>query len=391
MSHDPRRPSSADTPSRAWHDTSEARLVGVSGVIRHLEEQIAAAARSDAKVLITGESGVGKEVAARLIHRQSRRTAKALVTVNCAGIPETLLESELFGHVRGSFTDAHRDKTGLLESAKDGTIFLDEVGEMSLRMQALLLRFLETGEIQRVGADGLSERLDVRVVCATNRSLTDRIAEGQFRADLYYRLNVIQLHIAPLRERQEDVPLLLEYFVGRLARTHQLPAPSLSGDLLARLCQYDWPGNVRQLKNVVERLVVRSASGPLSVADLPSEFAAARQVASATFGVQPTASEAVDLAHQLFDKVVLGGGSFWAIVYEPFAVHDLTRATLRTVVELGLTATHGRYSELVSLFNMERRDYKRFLNTLKKHDCLVPFHPFRAAARHDLTDHARVA
>ena len=186
------------------------QLIGQSPAITELREELEYAARSDAKILITGESGVGKEVLARLIHRHSNRAHAPLVTINCAGLPDSLLESELFGHVRGSFTGAYRDKPGLLETANNGTIFMDEVGEMSLRMQALLLRFLESGEIQRVGAERAQARVNVRVIAATNRNLIERIASKDFREDLYYRLNVIHLTVPALRDRRDDIPDLFE-------------------------------------------------------------------------------------------------------------------------------------------------------------------------------------
>src|ERR1700704_781909 len=167
-------------------------MIGVSAATRAIQEEIEYAARSDAKVLITGETGVGKEVVARLIHHRSARASASLVTLNCAGLPDSLLESELFGHVRGSFTGAYRDKPGLLEMAPNGTVFLDEVGEMSMRMQVVLLRFLETGEIQRIGADSSHTRVNVRLVTATNRDLQAQISSGAFREDLYFRLNVIR-------------------------------------------------------------------------------------------------------------------------------------------------------------------------------------------------------
>src|SRR5207249_5031597 len=172
------------------------QLVGVSRQIVELRQEIERVARSDAKILITGESGVGKDVVASCIHSDSPRASQAFIAVNCGGMPETLLESELFGHVRGSFTGAYRDKPGKLELAHDGTVFLDEIGEMTLRMQGLLLRFLETGELQKVGADQIAGRVNVRVIAATNRSLRDMIIQGQFRADLFYRLNVCY-RIAP--------------------------------------------------------------------------------------------------------------------------------------------------------------------------------------------------
>src|SRR5437764_2966116 len=184
-----------------------AELIGASPQILALVEEIHRVARSDAKVLITGESGVGKELVARAVHSQSSRAHRLFVPVNCAGLPETLLESELFGHVKGSFTGAYRDKPGKLELADSGTVFLDEIGEMTLRMQGLLLRFLETGELQKVGADGSSRIVNVRVIAATNRNLRDMVAQGAFREDLFYRLNVIHIVVPPLRERKDDVSL----------------------------------------------------------------------------------------------------------------------------------------------------------------------------------------
>jgi transcriptional regulator with GAF, ATPase, and Fis domain len=206
----------------------EVRLVGRSEAMRTIEADIECAARSDAKVLVTGETGVGKEVIARLIHHASPRAAGPLVTVNCAGLPDSLLESELFGHTRGSFTGAYRDKLGLLEMAPNGTVFLDEVGEMSTRMQVVLLRFLETGEIQRVGADKPHARVNVRLITATNRDLQQHIASGAFREDLYFRLNVIRMSVPPLRERRDDIPLLVDHFVNSYCQQHNVPRPEIS-------------------------------------------------------------------------------------------------------------------------------------------------------------------
>src|SRR2546425_7742925 len=236
-------------------------MVGRSEGIRAIATDIECAARSDAKVLITGETGVGKEVVARLIHQRSARMSAPLVTLNCAGLPDSLLESELFGHVRGSFTGAYRDKPGLLEMAPNGTLFLDEVGEMSPRMQVVLLRFLESGEIQRVGADRAHARVNVRLVTATNRDLEAQIAAGNFREDLFFRLNVIRLSIPPLRERAEDIPLLVNYFLHSYRQVHQTPASEVSPEAMEALVAHPWPGNVPELKNVVERIVLK-ATGP---------------------------------------------------------------------------------------------------------------------------------
>ena len=236
-------------------------MLGTSAAMCAIEREIDVAAGCSAKVLITGESGVGKELVARLIHEGSARRANKFVAINCAGLPDSLLESELFGHVRGSFTGAYRDKKGWLEAAHGGTIFLDEVGEMSLRMQAMLLRFLETGEIQRVGSERPLPPLDVRVIAATHRNLADCVKDRTFREDLYYRLNVVHIEVPPLRERRGDIPVLLSHFLSTFSTLHRLPRPDVAADALQRLSTYDWPGNVRELKNVAERLVVGARSG----------------------------------------------------------------------------------------------------------------------------------
>src|SRR5262245_20090437 len=193
------------------------QLIGQSASLLEIKEEIEAVSRSDAKVLVTGESGTGKELIARAIHQGSARAGRPFVAMNCAGMPETLLESELFGYVKGSFTGAYRDKPGKLEMADGGSVFLDEIGEMTLRMQGLLLRFLESGEIQKVGAERATRTVNVRVIAATNRILKDLIAQGAFREDLFYRLNVIHLIAPPLRERKDDIPILVEHFLRRFA------------------------------------------------------------------------------------------------------------------------------------------------------------------------------
>jgi len=248
-------------------------LIGASAALQAVEEEIGYAIRCDAKVLITGESGVGKELVARRIHENSARKKGAFVAINCAGVPDSLLESELFGHVRGSFTDAYRDKPGLLEAAHQGTVFLDEIGEMSQRMQAVLLRFLETGEIQRVGSDRRLSRVDTRIIAATNRNLAERMSAGAFRSDLYYRINVIHITVPPLRQRREDIPLLLKHFLRMYAQRYGVAEPVIVSDALALLVDYSWPGNVRELKNVVERLAVRGNLTSVLPTELPPEIA----------------------------------------------------------------------------------------------------------------------
>jgi DNA-binding NtrC family response regulator len=352
------------------HENHTEQLVGTSVAIRYVLEDIGYAATTDAKVLITGESGVGKEIVAHLLHAGSKRADAPFVTLNCAGVPESLLESELFGHTRGSFTGAVRDRAGLLELAHGGTLFMDEVGEMSLRMQALLLRFLETGEIQRVGGEQRQAPLNVRLVTATNRDLLEQIAAKAFREDLYYRLNVIHVTIPPLRERREDIPLLAEHFLVHFAKAYATPVPKLTPEMLDRMDAYDWPGNVRELRNLTERLVVWSRHRRVTVSDLPVEI---RPNGRAAAGARPAAR-----ADDLYRRLVVNQETFWAAVYVPFMQRDLTREDLREVIARGLDETRGSYMTLLQLFNLERADYKRFLNVLHKHGCHLPVALFKA-------------
>jgi DNA-binding NtrC family response regulator len=350
------------------------QLIGSSAATCEIGKELLCAARSDAKVLITGESGVGKEVVARLIHQRSRRARSPLVTINCAGVPDSLLESELFGHLRGSFTDAYRDKRGWFDEAHGGTIFMDEVGDMSLRMQGLLLRFLENGEIQRVGSDRVDSRIDVRVIAATNRDLLARTADKSFREDLYYRLNVIHVTIPPLRERREDIPPLFDHFLRVLGREHRVDPARVPEETMALLIAYDWPGNVRELKNVAERLVIRKGAEVIAPQDLPREIVG-KSSGSITVAATPPARLMPEI---LLERMSVGGESFWTAVYEPFIARDLTRCDLRTIVSRGLERTKGSYKALVHSFNLQPADYGRFLSFLRKHECHMPFLQFRA-------------
>jgi len=352
------------------------QFIGSSEAIRTVLADVECAARSDAKVLITGETGVGKEVVAQMIHQRSARASASIVTLNCAGLPDSLLESELFGHARGSFTGAYRDKPGLLEMSQSGTVFLDEVGEMSTRMQAVLLRFLETGEIQRVGADRVQTRVNVRLITATNRELQQQIAAGAFREDLYFRLNVIRICIPPLRERLEDMVLLTEHFLDMYSAQHHMARPTLSPAATAALAEHRWPGNVRELKNVVERIVLRANGTTIQPEDLPADIRPRLRIETPAGSPQASARP---IADELADRMLRHGESFWSAVYPLFVARDMTRADLRRVVQLGLENTNGNYRLVVQLFNMPSDDYKRFLSFLRKHDCHLPFQRFRAA------------
>ena len=247
--------------------TTPDELVGESAPIRRLREVIAKAAPTPATVLITGESGTGKELVAAAVHRQSQRSEGPLVQVNCAAIPDELIESELFGHEKGSFTGAVRRQAGKFVTADGGTIFLDEVGDMSARTQAKVLRVLQNGEVESVGAER-AVRVDVRVIAATNRNLEEEIAEGRFREDLYYRLNVIPVRTPPLRERMGDLPLLVDYFVRRYSTGNNYPAKPFDPEALEQLAKLPWKGNVRELKNLVERLIILSPGSSVGRRDV---------------------------------------------------------------------------------------------------------------------------
>jgi two-component system nitrogen regulation response regulator NtrX len=257
-------------------------LIGAAPAMRKLRETIDRAAPTNATVLITGESGTGKELVARAIHRGSARRERPLIQVNCAAIPEELIESELFGHEKGSFTGAVRKQMGKFVAADGGTIFLDEIGDMSARTQAKVLRVLQNGEVEPVGAER-TVQVDVRVVAATNRNLEDEIAGARFREDLYYRLNVIPVRTPALRERLEDVPLLVDHFVRRYSEANNCRPKELAPDALGHLRALPWKGNVRELKNLVERLLILS----------PGEMVTREDVIAATGGARPELSSGV--------------------------------------------------------------------------------------------------
>jgi DNA-binding NtrC family response regulator len=346
---------------------AEALIVGSSPGIVELRSTIEKVARGNAKVLITGESGVGKDLVGRCLHARSLRAGQPFVPVNCAAFNETLLESELFGHVRGSFTGAYRDKAGKLQLAQRGTVFLDEVGEMSLRMQALLLRFLENGEIQPVGSDAGTRRVDVRVVAATNRDLGDLIATGRFRADLMYRLRVIHIHVPPLRERREDIPALVRQIQDQAGR-----ATTFSDEALAALRSYSWPGNVRELQNVVEQVCWTSSADIVRIDHLPE---ALRE--NQPGPVAPSRERRRQIADELHEGLAAGTFGFWDHVRQLLLQRDITRRDLRQLVRRGLAATGGNYRAVLRLFGMPESEYKRFLNFLAAHDCVVDFREFR--------------
>ena len=245
------------------------RIVGNSVPMKALRQQLAIAAPTNGRVLIFGESGSGKELVAHALHHQSLRNSAPLVEVNCAAIPDELIESELFGHTKGAFTGATQSKIGKLEKADGGTLFLDEVGDMSLKTQAKVLRALEEQRFEPVGSSA-PVSVDVRVIAATNKNLDEEMEKGNFRQDLFYRLNVIPFYVPPLRERTEDIPVLTEHFIQEFSQMYGRQAKEVSPEALEVLKQYRWPGNVRELKNLVERMVIMTAGKRLEVRHLPS-------------------------------------------------------------------------------------------------------------------------
>jgi transcriptional regulator with PAS, ATPase and Fis domain len=361
--------SAASLPQSAAIGFEKPLIVGRSEPMRAicvLAERVAA---SDAKILITGESGVGKDLVARHIHWHSKRVSGPFVAVNCAGFTETLLESELFGHVKGAYTDAVRATAGKLQLAHNGTIFLDEVGEMSLRMQALLLRFLENGDLQPVGADHPRTKVNVRIVAATNRDLREAVSSGRFREDLLYRLDVVRIHVPPLRDRPDDIRALIVHMLSKSERKVQFTEEAVRA---LEACR--WPGNVRELQNVVERLIWTTVSEVVDLEDLPAPLRPGHMER-----VVPTRERRRQLADELYKSLTDGSLLFWEHVHSLFLERDITRHDIRGLVRRGLVTTHGNYRAVVGLFGMPATDYKRFLNFLTTHDCVVDFRPFRSA------------
>ncbi|HEX8353141.1 MAG TPA: sigma-54 dependent transcriptional regulator [Pyrinomonadaceae bacterium] len=312
------------------------RFVGSSGALERTLKQARAVADTSATVLITGENGTGKEVLARAIHEESARRDRPFVAVSCAALPESLIESELFGHVRGAFTDAKADRVGRFGLADGGTLFLDEVGELQPSVQVKLLRVLQERVIERVGSNE-PLKVDIRLIAASNRDLEQEVKEGRFREDLFYRLNVVPLHMPSLKERREDVPLLAAHFAAKAAEKHDRPLPALDPTLADALQGYDWPGNVRELENLVERLVLLTQGPRLGVEFLPEKMLRATPSPSAAAACDETTLEGATLA--LRRRMVIGalqaeGGNRVAAARRL----DISRSYLhRLITELSIT------------------------------------------------------
>ncbi|MDD2559019.1 MAG: sigma-54 dependent transcriptional regulator [Desulfuromonadaceae bacterium] len=258
-------------------------IIGSSQAIKELKQQIRIAAPTSGWVLITGENGTGKELVARAIHRQSKRAKKAFIEVNCAAIPEDLIESELFGHEKGAFTGATSMRKGKFDLAHEGTLFLDEIGDMSLKTQAKVLRILQEHKFERVGGERPIE-IEVRVIAATNKNLEEEIKQGNFREDLYYRLNVLPFQVPALRDRSDDIPILAQHFLKSYCQKESAEGKQLTDDMLKALSAYKWPGNVRELKNIIERLAIMTQEDVIDVTALPAEI---RNATPSESGIEP--------------------------------------------------------------------------------------------------------
>ncbi|TSC75742.1 MAG: two component, sigma54 specific, transcriptional regulator, fis family [Parcubacteria group bacterium Gr01-1014_30] len=347
----------------------------IGGALSALRSQIERVALSDSKVLITGPTGAGKELVAQEIHRLSYRAQKPLVTINCAALTDSLLETELFGHIKGSFTGAYRDQRGKLEQAHLGTIFLDEIGDMALSTQARVLRFLESGEIQPVG-DAVVRKVEVRVITATSADLQEMVSQRSFRKDLYYRIKVLHIEVPPLKDHTRDIPELVEHFSKMLTGSNGREPLVLSNKALAVLQSYDWPGNVRELKNVVENLVL--GRQPVDSGDLPREILEQSGSISEMEkgGLAETAT--LDL-NKLYRRITEGGESFWELVYPAYMNRDLTKRQARVLIDRALRETRGNYKAVARLLNVgdTLKEYKRFLNFIRKYDLKMPFMEYR--------------
>jgi DNA-binding NtrC family response regulator len=284
-----------ETPSEeAGFDLGDSVMIGRSQAMQSVFKIIGRVSRSDAAVMITGESGCGKEVVARAVQRYSLRSNKAFVAINCAAIPESLLESELFGHEKGSFTGATAMRVGRFEQCDGGTLFLDEIGEMPMHVQTKILRVLQEGEFSRVGGNE-TLRTDVRIIAATNRNLEKEVEVGRFREDLFYRLNVVRVHLPPLRERPEDIPLMARFFVERLAKKRNTPRLRLAEDAYELMESYNWPGNVRELENTIQRAAVLAHTDVLTARDIPLGLGIAPRPESAGEAGAVSAESAIGL------------------------------------------------------------------------------------------------
>jgi transcriptional regulator with GAF, ATPase, and Fis domain len=351
-------------------ETVYPEIVGVSSAIKSLRDRIALVAAAPLDVLIRGESGTGKELVAHAIHRTGRRAKGSFIALDCGALSETLVESELFGYRKGAFTGAIENRAGLLETAHGGVVFLDEISNLMPRLQAKLLRVLQEREVRRIG-EATARPIDVQIIAATNKDLRGEIRKGKFRKDLYYRLNVMEICVPPLRERLEDVPLLIQWFLDIIAKQENGKTKGFSPEALALLCQYFYPGNVRELKNIVQRGFYSCRESTIGIPNLPNEV---RED-------QPHYIEASSIASgkalEIFSSLCEGTGSFAELVREPLRHAQMGPVTVRQIIQLALRESRGKYRQAFRLLRIPDKDYHLTMAFLKRNKCYVDFHPFR--------------
>ena len=353
---------SFDTPAPQRDDA----LIGHTAAFCRVREQLDCLATHDEPLVLTGEAGTGKSGFARAAHAASPRATAMMAVVSCRTLPEALLEAELFGCVKGSIVGAAADRHGLLDVAHGGTVVLEDVDELTLHSQALLLRFLETGEVRPLGTRGAGTPSDVRIVATTRRPLKAKVAQGAFNGDLYAALGVHDIELPALRDRRPDVPVLADYFARATADPLGRSPVHFSAEAHRALMAYSWPGNVTELRRVVERLVRQAAVGEIGAHALPVGI---RPRASAGDGARRRRERSQAVAETLFQRLVAGHESFWSSVYPLFMAREITRADLRDLLRRGLRASTGDLGGLMHLFNMPPADERRFVTFLRRYDC----------------------
>lgn len=332
------------------------KLVGKSKAIREVKKFINLAARYDYPIIISGETGVGKTLVAQLIHIASKRKEKPFLHQSCSNIPSELFESELFGHEKGAFTGAVEKKKGKIEIAAGGTLFLDEIADMSLQNQSKLLLFIESGKFFRVGGNE-EIRVDIRIIAASNRDLMREVDAGKFRNDLYFRINTLKIHISPLRERKEDVPLLVEGIL-KIENKRNKTTITISSEAMNQLMDYDFPGNIRELENIIKKAIVLSDKDILGKEDIILNN-----------NIRQDKDKNMSLPVKLFNEIVMEGKDFWEVIHKPFLARDLDRATVKEIIAMGLKKSGGSYKKLLPLFNLrsDKKNYQKLMKIIKFH------------------------
>ena len=341
-------------------------MIGASKAIREVYSHVEIAAKNTANVLIEGESGTGKELVAKAIHAAGPRAKEPFIPVDCGAIPEALIEAELFGAKKGSYTGAGTDRVGLFEAAHRGTIFLDEISNTTPALQGKLLRVIQEREVRRIG-ETKDRPIDVRLIVASNKNLEELAAEGHFRKDLLYRLKVLYIKVPPLRSRREDIPTIAHAFLQKLNASNKLKKYCAPG-IIDHLAAQHFPGNVRELQNAIERAFFLSKGNVIHDIPLEGQTAAAH-----------------DEVQSWFKDLSEGRQNFWSTVHERYKRRDISREKVVALVDLGLRSSGGSYKALASKFHLKRNEYRRFMDFLRRNKCLLDFRPYRQAAAEDET------